>query len=116
MGYFERSRALRTSLRDPWVAFDLAGTAGAHYFAGRYAEAVKWARQSAQVRSGFHSGQRLLCASLAQMGQIEEARAAMSTLRQLQPNLSVASVQAFPYAPGPLAHLLDGLRKAGLPK
>ena len=50
---FQRSRALRTSPRDPWIAFDLAGTAAAHYFAGRYSEAVKWAQQSAQVRSGL---------------------------------------------------------------
>ena len=113
---FERSRALRTSLRDPWVAFDLAGTAAAHYYAGRYAEAVKWARQSAQVRSGLLIGRRFLCASLAQMGHIEEARAEMRTLLQLQPNMSVAWMQTLPYTPGPLAHLLDGLRKAGLPE
>jgi len=116
LGYFERSRALRTSLRDPWVAFDLSGTAAAHYFAGRYAEAVKWAKQAAQVRSGLLIGRRFLCASLAQMGHIEEAGAEMRTLLQLQPNMSVAWMQTLPtYTPGPLAHLLEGLRKAGLP-
>jgi len=112
---FERSRALRTSPRDPWTAFDLSGIGAVHYLAGRYAEAVEWARQAAQVRSGLLTGHRFLCASLAQVGHIEEAKAVMSGLRQLQPDLSIAWMQALPYMPGPLAHLLDGLRKAGLP-
>ena len=112
---FERARALRTSPRDPWTAFDLGGIAAVHYFAARYPEAIKWARQAAQVRSGLLTGQRFLCASLAQMGQIEEAKAAMRTLLQLQPNITVRWVQTLPYAPGLLAHHLDGLRKAGLP-
>jgi len=112
---FERALALRTSPRDPWVAFDFGGIAAVHYFAARYPEAIKWARQAAQVRSGLLTGQRFLCASLAQMGQIEEAKAAMRTLLQLQPNMSVRWVQALPYTPGPMAHQLDGLRKAGLP-
>jgi hypothetical protein len=53
---------------------------------------------------------------LAQVGQIEEAKAVMKELRQLQSNFSVAWMQALPYAPGPLEQLLDGLRKAGLPE
>lgn len=68
------------------------------------------------MRSGYHSTHRFLCASLAQMGQIEEARVAMSTLLQLQPDISVAWIKSLPYAPGPMAHFLDGLRKAGLPE
>jgi adenylate cyclase len=114
---FERARALRTSPRDPWTAFDLGGKAATHYFAARYPEALEWARQAAEVRSGLRTGRRFLCASLAQMGHIEEARAEMRTLLQLQPNMSAAWMQTLPtYTPGPLAHLLAGLRKAGLPE
>jgi len=87
LGCFERSRGLRTSPRDPWITFDLAGVAAAHYFAARYPEAVKWARQAAQVRSGLLTGQRFLCASLAQMGHIEEAKAVIGDLLQLQPDM-----------------------------
>jgi TolB-like protein len=114
-GCFERARALRTSPRDPWGTLDLAGIAATHYFAARYPEAVKWARQAAQVRSGLLTGHRYLCASLAQAEEVEAAKSAMSTLRQLQPDISIAWIkQSLPYTPGPLAHFLQGLRKAGL--
>jgi hypothetical protein len=53
---------------------------------------------------------------LAQAGRIEEAREAMRALRQLHPDISVAEVkQSVPYTAEPMAHFLDGLRKAGLP-
>jgi hypothetical protein len=58
---------------------------------------------------------RCLCASLAQAGQIEEAKAARSTLRKLQPDLSVAWIkQSVPYKTEPMERFLDGIRKAGL--
>ena len=108
-------RALRMSPRDPLNGFILAGIAAAHYFAARYPEAVKWARQAVQLRPGLLGAHRVLCASLAQAGQIEQATSAMSTLRQLQPNVSVAWVQeSVPYTNKPMAHFLQGLRKAGL--
>jgi Flp pilus assembly protein TadD len=90
--------------------------ASAHYLAGRYAEAVKWAKQALQRRPDSIPGHRVLCASLAQAGRIEEAREAMRALRQLHPDISVAEVkQSVPYTAEPMAHFLDGLRKAGLP-
>ena len=115
---FELARKLRTSPHDPWCAFELAGIGAVHYFAGRYLEAAKWARQSAQVRGGLLAGYRFLCASLAQAGQIDEARSAMRTLRQLHPEISIAWIkQSLPgYAPRLMAHYLEGLRKAGLPE
>jgi adenylate cyclase len=108
-------RALRMSPRDPLNAFILAGNAAAHYFAARYPEAVTWARQAVQLRPGILGGHRVLCASLAQAGRTEEATAVVNLLRQLQPNLSIAWVQeSVPYTMGPMAHFLEGLRKAGL--
>jgi adenylate cyclase len=89
--------------------------AAAHYLAGRYAEAVDWARQQVQLRPGSPSGHRILCASLAQAGLIEEARAAMRLLRQVQPNISVAWIKAsVPYPDHTMPRFLEGLRKAGL--
>lgn len=107
-------QAMRMSPRDPSNRF-FAGISVAHYMAGRYPEAVKWARQAVQLRPGILSGHRILCASLAQAGQIEEAKAAMNTLRQLQPDISIAWIkQSVPYTSGPMKHFLQGLRKAGL--
>lgn len=107
--------ATRMSPRDPWNGFFYSGLSGAHYMAGRYLEAVKYARQAVQLRPGILGGHRILCASLAQAGQIEEAKSAMITLRKLHPDISVTWIkQSVPYTAAPMEHFLEGLRKAGL--
>src|SRR5262249_37900657 len=78
-------QALRMSPRDPLNGFFLAGLSAAHYLAGRYTDAVDWARQAVQLRPGILGGHRILCASLAQANLVEEAHAAMNRLRQLHP-------------------------------
>lgn len=108
-------QAIRMSPRDPLNSFFFAGISAAHYLAGRYPEAVKYGRLAVQLRPETLSGRRILCASLAQAAQIEEAKSVMSALRQLQPNISIAWIkQSVPYTSGPMAHFLEGLRKAGL--
>jgi adenylate cyclase len=109
------NQAIRMSPRDPLNAFFLGGIAGAHYFAGRYGEAVKWARRAVESRHSIWAGHRMLCASLAQAGQIEDAKLALAELRQLQPNFSIAWIrQSIPWTAGPMEMALEGLRKAGL--
>jgi TolB-like protein/DNA-binding winged helix-turn-helix (wHTH) protein/cytochrome c-type biogenesis protein CcmH/NrfG len=108
-------QAIRMSPRDPFNVFFLAGFAAAHYLAGRYTEAADWAEQAVQLRPGHLGARRKLCASLAQAGRIKEAKAAMNTLRQLQPDISIAWIkQSVPYTSGPMEHFLEGMRKAGL--
>jgi len=110
--YFEQ--VMRMSPRDPSTHF-FAGISVAHYMAGRYSDAVRWGRQALQQRPGILSGHRILCASLAQAGQMEEASKQMEMLRQMQPDLSIAWIKRWvPYTPGPMEHFLNGLRKAGL--
>jgi TolB-like protein len=109
--------ATRMSPRDPWNGFFFSGLSGAHYMAGRYLQAVTYARQAVQLRPGALGGHRILCASLAQAGQIEEARSAMITLRKFHPDISVTWIrQSVPYTAAPMEHFLEGLRKAGLPE
>jgi len=108
-------QAVRMSPRDPLNGFFFAGLSAAHYLASRYAEAVEWARKAVQLRGGIFGGHRILCASLAQAGLMEEAREAMSQLRRLQPNISIAWIkQSVPYTRKPMIHFLEGMRKAGL--
>jgi adenylate cyclase len=103
------------SPRDPWNGFFFSGVSGAHYLAGRHVEAVKYARQAVQLRPGILGGHRILCASLAQAGQIEEAKSAMIALRKLHPEISIAWIkQSVPYTAEPMKYFLEGLRKAGL--
>jgi adenylate cyclase len=107
--------SLRMSPHDPQNAIFNVGLAAAHYLAGRYAEAVGCARKAVQQRSGWPPAHRIYCASLAQAGQLDEARTALSRLREMQPAISIAWIeQNLPYQPGPMVKFLEGIRKAGL--
>ena len=111
--YFQQ--ALRMSPHDPLKAFFYSGTGVAHYYAGRYGEAVEWAQNAIRERPGFMAAHRILCASLAQAGRTEETRAAVGRLRELQPNVSIAwCEQHVPYTARAMPQFLDGMRKAGL--
>jgi TolB-like protein len=108
--------AIRLNPRDE-TGLVSALMAGAHYQAGRYTDAVRCAKDALEQRPGFIATYRILCASLAQAGEIEEARSAMRRLRQLHPTISIAWIKQWvPYTAEPMAHFLDGLRKAGLPE
>jgi len=108
-------RALRMSPRDPLKAFFCSGTGVAHYYGQRYDEAVDWARNAIQQRPAFSAAHRILCASLAMAGRAEEARVAMTKLRELQPNISIEWIKQYvPYTPRAMPHFLEGMRKAGL--
>src|SRR6185312_9884603 len=74
--------AIRLSPLDPEMALFLGGIAVAHYTAGRYAEAVRCSHELLRLRPGFQGGQRLRCASLAQVGRIDEARSFLATVRR----------------------------------
>ena len=108
-------QAIRMSPHDPQNAIFNMALAVAHFLSDRYTEAISFARKAIQQRGGVTSSHRIYIASLAQSGQIEEARIALQHLRELMPNISIAwCEQHVPYSPGPMAKFLDGLRKAGL--
>jgi tetratricopeptide (TPR) repeat protein len=69
-------QAIRMSPHDPQNAIFNVGLASAHYLAGRYNEAIGCSRKALQQRSGLTNAHRIYIASLAQAGQIDEARAA----------------------------------------
>jgi TolB-like protein/Flp pilus assembly protein TadD len=108
-------RALRMSPHDPLKAFFYSGTGVAHYFGGRYDEAVDWAHNAIRQRSGFTAAHRILVAALALAGRNEEAKAALARLRELQPNVSIEWIKQYvPYTARAMPLFLDGMRKAGL--
>jgi TolB-like protein len=108
--------AIRLSPLDPDMALFLGGFAAAHYAAERYAEAARYATEAARLRPGFQGVQRMRCASLAQAGQVDEARSSLATLRREQPQLSMDWVRAnVPYQTRELMErYLEGMQKAGL--
>ena len=107
---------IRLSPLDPMSALCAGSIAVAHFTAGRYREAARYTAQAARLRPGFQGAHRLHCASLAQAGQVDEARSYFATVRREQPQLSVAWIRAnIPYqTPELMERFLDGMRKAGL--
>ena len=87
----------------------------------RYDEAVRFARDAAR-----HSIADLvwpyvhLAAALGQLGRKTEALAAVEELRRRRPGLTVSAVRSWPHnrsrSEDSLAHMLEGLRRAGLPE
>jgi TolB-like protein/class 3 adenylate cyclase/Flp pilus assembly protein TadD len=107
--------AMRMSPHDPQNAMFNAGLAVAHYLAGRYIEAVGFARKALQQHYGFIGSHRIYVASLAQAGRIDEAHAALARMKELQPEVSIAWIKKYvPYPPEQMAHYIEGVRKAGL--
>ena len=108
-------QALRMSPHDPQNFLVYVALATAHYVAGSFAEAASFSRKAVQQHPGFTGGYRIFVASLAQAGQIEEARTALDRLKELQPDISIAWLeQNAPWRPGPMAKIAEGMRKAGL--
>ena len=108
-------QAIRMSPHDPQNAVFNNALAVAHYLAGRYTEAISFARKAVQQRDGMTSGHRILIACLAQADQLDEAHTELQRLRELQPNVSIAWCEEhIPYTPDQMPKFLEGLRKAGL--
>jgi tetratricopeptide (TPR) repeat protein len=108
-------QAIHMSPHDPQNAIFNMTIAVAHYLAGRYPDAVVFGRKALQQRTQFTSGHRIYIASLARAGQIEEAREALTRLKELFPEMTIAWIKQYvPYTAGPMEKFLDGMRKAGL--
>jgi TolB-like protein/Tfp pilus assembly protein PilF len=108
-------RAIRLSPHDPQNAVFNVALGASHYLAGRYDAAIAFSRSAWQQRYGLTAAHRVYCASLAQAGRVDEARAALGELKKLHPELSIAWIEKYvSYTPAPMAKFLEGMRKAGL--
>jgi tetratricopeptide (TPR) repeat protein len=111
-------RAMRLSPFDPFTYILHGGFAHAHLFAGRYEEALLWARKAMQGRPSWRAGLRILAAAAALSDRLEEARRAMANSRAIDPNASLSRIRKVRLfrRPQDLAKLEEGLRAAGLPE
>jgi adenylate cyclase len=110
--------AMRLSPKDPLMWFLLFQMAFACFAAERYEEALDWAERSLQRRPDWAGSYRVLAASHAHLGQLEEARGALDEALRRQPDFSASTWQSLiPSAdPGVTERYIEGLRKAGLPE
>ncbi len=110
--------AERLSPRDPILWASTVVHALACILSGDHEDALRWARKTIQnPRSKGYWPQAVLAASLAHLGQIEEAQSAVAAALEAMPDLSLAYLEkTLPTKqPGGLEPYLEGLRKAGLP-
>jgi adenylate cyclase len=108
-------KGIRLSPNDPRLFIWLPALAAAHYQLRHYYQAVATGRRSWTLNRHYTLGLTYVVAGLAQLGQIEEARAALTDLKELDPNLAAVrtTLQRLYQNQAGIDHLLDGLRKAG---
>jgi TolB-like protein/cytochrome c-type biogenesis protein CcmH/NrfG len=108
--------ALRLSPRDPFAAI-YCGVAAYSQFVGRnYEEAIRMSREALRHRADFVGAHRVLTAAAAAGGFDDIARAALTELRRVQPNISlewIANEMPFKHEEDRVCYL-EGFRRAGL--
>jgi Flp pilus assembly protein TadD len=110
--------AMHLSPRDPDIIRALTGLGIANMMAGDYEEALKFGRQALQEMPRDPVAHRVVTASLALLGRMEEARKAMRALLAVAPKSGVTHSRKFmPYRDAEFVErYLRGLREAGLPE
>jgi adenylate cyclase len=118
----EGVEALRTSIRldprAPELRFRLNQFALGLYFSGKYEAAVEAAKRAIRSYPDFPNAYRWLAAALGQMGRTAEAKEALEQAIAIAPGSFDMYVRGrVPWMrPEDHAHMLEGLRKAGMPE
>jgi hypothetical protein len=112
------ARSMRLSPQDPQMFGMRIAMAFAHFFAGRYEEALSWAETAVREQSNFFMGVCVTAASAAHAGKQEEAKKAMARVRELNPAMRMSNLRSLsPFKrEQDFKQWSDGLRKAGLPE
>jgi TolB-like protein/class 3 adenylate cyclase len=112
------AHAMRLSPLDPHSIGMQAGTAFAHFIAGRFEEASLWAGKAMWEQTNYLTTLFIAAASNALAGRSTEAQKTMARLCELYPTLRVSNVKEWAAfrRPEDLARLEEGLRKATLPE
>jgi tetratricopeptide (TPR) repeat protein len=111
------ARAMRLSPQDPQIFNMQSGTAAAHFFAGRYKEALSWAETAIQSQSDYIPSTSVAAAAAALSGNLSAAAKAMARLRQIDPELRLSNLKdVFPIRRAEdFDRWAEGMRRAGLP-
>ncbi len=109
--------AIRSNPRDISIFFRFSGIAMAHFVAGRYSEAVQWARKTIHRKPTWRLAYAVLASSLAQLNRLEEANEAVDNYLEIFPDATISEFRHLPFKNPKDAHRFEeGLRKAGLPE
>jgi adenylate cyclase len=100
----------------PHFAPLMAGVA--HYFLKEYHDAQQWLSEAIGRAPNHQYGHAFLAATYAQLGRLEDAHAEAAEVLRLNPKYSINGTQkrvSNLKRAEDMEHLVDGLRKAGLP-
>ena len=111
-------KGIRLDPRNPRQFMRLPALAGAHYQLRHYEQAVEIGRRAWALNPNWPGGLRYVVAGLGQLGRIEEAETALAELKAHDPGLARVRglLTRFYRSREGVDHLLDGLRKAGMPE
>ena len=112
------AHAMRLSPLDPHSIGMQAGTAFAHFLAGRHDEASHWAQQALWEQTNYLTTLLIAAASYALAGRSGDAQRITARICELHPAMRVTNIKDWaPFRqPEHLAAIENGLRKAGLPE
>ena len=115
--YFQR--AIDLSPHDPlrWAFYSYRALA--HLFAREFDLAEEWARKATRIPNCHYWGFSHRVAALGHLQRSDEVEAALTELRQINPDFSCKFAQRrlfYVKDPGQIALYLDGLRRAGVPE
>jgi TolB-like protein len=111
------TRALQLSPGAPLRYAYVTHIAAAHNAAGRYEEALDFARRAVELEPDYLYGHIHLAVSYAQLGRIEEARREVAEAIRIRPDVNMAiTMRDRIRPPERTAIWVEGLRKAGLPE
>jgi adenylate cyclase len=112
-------RAMRLSPSDPDSFSMHCAMAFAHFFAGRYGEAVSWAERAVREKPDILFPVIIAAASNAQAGRSDQAKNAMAQVHRIDPTLRMSNLRELYQMirrSEDFERWSEGLRKAGLPE
>jgi adenylate cyclase len=108
-------RSMRLNPLDPMHFNALTGTGGAYFAKGEYDEAVRWLEQALREKPDATWTYRILTATYANAGRLEEARQSLARFLEAYPGMTVSkAIDATPGNQQFLSRYAQGLRAAGL--
>lgn len=109
--------ALELSPHDPWANWFLGGRALGQFMLGEQERATADARAAIKMRYGYLLARIVLTASLAEMGDMDDAQSELQSLLVIHPSVDSGVLRNYPFTEATEVHrhrLIDGLVAAGL--
>jgi TolB-like protein len=109
-------QCMRLSPLDPSMYTAQLGIAFAHFFLGRYDEALRWAATALRASPNYYPAERVFAASAALAGRISDAQKAVARMHAKDAALRISDIRDLVplRRPEDVARYDHGLRLAGL--